>query len=97
MIIEKIYKTEDGRTFNTEAEALAYEKKLENENKKKAEINKELTSLKNELDKKLEDAAKAYTEYSKAYEAYVDAYTKHYGKKPFSFSEDIQGLIDMLF
>ena len=42
MIIEKIYKTDDGHTFKTEKEALEYEAKIKEERRKKAEVNKKL-------------------------------------------------------
>ena len=56
MIIEKIYKTDDGHTFKTEKEALAYEAKIKEERRKKAETNKKLSDLEKEWRKKLDEA-----------------------------------------
>ena len=96
-MITKIYKTDDGRVFNTEADAIAYEKELNNKRKKEDEIEKEIEELKKVLDEKLDVATKTYGEYSKAYSDYAEAYKKHYGKNPELLSECLQELVDMLF
>lgn len=96
-MITKIYKTDDGRVFNTEADAIAYEKELNDKHKKADEIEKEIEELKKVLEEKLDVASKTYNEYSKAYSNYTKAYEKHYGKKPELLSECLQEIVDLLF
>lgn len=95
MIIEtkKIYKTDDGRTFNTEAEAISHENKIKEKTKQEAK----LSSLKEELDRKLDKAVKAYDEYSKAFNAYADEHKKIKGEDPYLLSEELNKLLDLLF
>lgn len=97
MIIQKIYKTDDGHTFNSEAEAIAHEKKILEKQKEKEAVKQKLDSLEKELSKKLDDAVKAYSEYSKAYDVYADAYEKQYGRTPQLLSDELQKLVELIF
>lgn len=99
MIIEtkKIYKTDDGRTFNTEKEALAYEAKVKEERRKKAESDKKLSDLEKEWRKKLDKAVEAYNDYAHSYDVYADEYRKHYKKEPTLLDDEIIKLLDLLF
>lgn len=97
MIIEKIYKTDDGHTFKTEKEALEYEAKIKEERRKKSETDKKLSDLEKEWRKKLDEAIEAYNEYTHSYDVYADEYRKHYKKEPTLLDDEIIKLFDLLF
>ena len=97
MIIEKIYKTDDGHTFKTEKEALAYEAKIKEERRKKAETNKKLSDLEKEWRKKLDEAVEAYNDYTHSYDVYAEEYKKHHGKEPTLLIDEIAKLMDIFF
>ena len=97
MIIQKIYKTDDGLTFNSETEAIAHEKKILEKQREKEVVKQKLNLLEKELNKKLDDAVKAYGEYSKMYDAYADEYEKVYGRTPQLLSDELQKLVELIF
>ena len=95
MIIERIYKTDDGHKFKTEKEALDHEAKVKEERRKKAEADSKITKLEEEFNKKLDKAVEAYNEYSKAFNAYIEAYEERHGKKPAFFDDVFNDFINL--